>query len=172
MRSSLGRALEPESRGGAKARQTRCQVVARDNAHNYTTHVSAERLAEAVGLGVERVRSCVAWRARPLWVIGCSNGCVPAMELAWLLQAGQLVLASGVVSDSQRRRGLVRGFAGKVVLAASRSEHYWGGAARIHDLCWGARRISIHMFSPVHKRNQFGVLGALGNATSGGASQV
>jgi len=95
-------------------------------AAGYTYNADPGRLPEAMRAARDAICGCVAARARPLFVIGFSNGCIPAVEAAHLFSATALWLASGVPSASQQKQ--LHTLPCPIFCSASVWERYWGGA--------------------------------------------
>ena len=93
-------------------------------AYNWTTAVKRHNLYQALMAGLASVS-----RWRRLYVIGFSNGCVPAQDLAFHGKAFGIWMASGLPADHQDWAMLknVR----KKIATISTCESYWGGCNRM-----------------------------------------
>ena len=96
-------------------------------AEKYTREADESTLSLAMALAFAKCRRHFGWGARPLWVVGFSNGVIPAVEFAVLCSAAVLWTASGVPSNRQRVHTL-GAFTGKLLVTFSENERYWQNA--------------------------------------------
>ena len=98
--------------------------AARELAYRWTTRVDTAAAVAALRAG----RGAVSpWRR--LVVVGFSNGCVPATDLAAAAGARSLWLASGLPGNHQAWAALAR--VPRRVATVAFGESYWGGCARV-----------------------------------------
>ena len=94
-------------------------------AYDFATNVNPVHLLGILEVGMKYVSTY-----RRLFVIGFSNGCIPAVDLAHYANAQGIWLGSGLLADHQAWSLLDA--IPKKVATISIYEKYWGGCRRIH----------------------------------------
>ena len=110
-----------------------------EHAHAQTRHADLEQLPMVLDIVRKKMRTIWLIQRRPLIVIGTSNGCVPAVEVATRHKAVGLWLASGVVAEQQQ--ATLASFDGTTICTASWYDRYWRGP---HWILWFTTSVAQH----------------------------
>lgn len=94
------------------------------HAHAWATAVNDSSLRTVLAIGLSYV---VAWRR--LFVVGFSNGCVPAQDLVFHAKADGVWMASGLPADHQSWTMLAN--VSRKVATVSTHEKFFGGSRRM-----------------------------------------